>query len=186
MRPALTALRAYRLRAADGRPCDARTPVSALFVVCSEHASANAFVAAVEPALVLQNLGARVPPGRVEGSGDVATMEYALQLLQVRHVVVVGHAGCGAGREDPEVRLHDPRFAPDALASQASLLLQASRARAHARASDRRVQVHALWFDEDEGDVYAYRPEERRFALLSDLDAERLLDELAATGEGGR
>jgi carbonic anhydrase len=179
----LAALRAYRTRAAESRSRDAAAPVSALFVICSEHASANALVAAVEPALVLQNLGARVPAERSGDSGDFVTVEVAFELVGVRHVVVVGHSGCCIRPEvpgDDREHLHDDRFTPEKRASQASLLLQVARVQAHARAADRRVQVHALWFDEEEGDVYAYRPDAHRFALFSDLDAERLFDGMTA------
>lgn len=188
MQEPLSALRSYRLRSAVRRPEGSGAPRSALFVICSEHVAATAFAAAVDPALVLQNFGGTVPPPGAVSGGDVSTLAYALQQERVRHVVLCGHAACRAPGFAPAAatpeRLSDRLFTPQQRASQVGLLLQMDRVQAHARAWDRHVELHTLWFDEDEGDVYAYRPAERRFTLFGDLDAERLVEELGAAPAG--
>jgi carbonic anhydrase len=178
-----TALRSYRLRAGD--PASGRRAArSALFVICSEDASATAFATAVDPALILQNFGATLPPPGGAPCGASTTITYALLQERVGHIVLCGHAACRFHAPDAELgpQIEDRRFTPAQRASQSSLLLQADRAWAHARALERPARLHALWFDEEEGDVYAYRPDERRFELFDDLDVERLLVDLDAPG----
>jgi carbonic anhydrase len=167
----LAILREYRRRAFVGASA-ARDPLPALFVLCAECVPAAAFAAAADPAMVLQNFGGALPPSADRSSADQATVHQALTRARVGHVVLCGHARCNAVHAPPGER-------PSRRASQDHLLLQRERAAAMARALEVGVRIHALWFDEDEGDVYAYRPEERRFTLLSDLDVERLLADLA-------
>ena len=46
---------------------------------------------------VLRNAGNIVPSyGQGSSGGEVATIEYAVAVLGVKHIVVCGHTGCGA------------------------------------------------------------------------------------------
>lgn len=47
---------------------------------------------------IIRNAGNIVPPHHENGGGVSATVEYAVEVLKVRHIVVCGHSDCGAMR----------------------------------------------------------------------------------------
>jgi carbonic anhydrase len=65
--------------------CDSRVLVSEMF-----QADAGDY-------FVHRNLAALVPPYRAPGGfhGTLSTIEYAVRTLEVSHMIVVGHSGCG-------------------------------------------------------------------------------------------
>jgi carbonic anhydrase len=65
--------------------CDSRVLVSEMF-----QAEAGDY-------FVHRNIAALVPPHRAPGGfhGTLSTIEYAVRTLDVNHVLVVGHSGCG-------------------------------------------------------------------------------------------
>lgn len=71
---------------------------STLFITCSDSRIVPHLLTQTEPGelFVLRNAGNLVPPYSSENSGEAATIEYALQVLGVRDVVVCGHSHCGA------------------------------------------------------------------------------------------
>jgi carbonic anhydrase len=84
---------AYATLARDGQApevmiiscCDSRVLVSEMFC------------AAAGDYFVHRNIAALVPPhGSADGAhGTLSTIEYAVTTLAVRHILVVGHSGCG-------------------------------------------------------------------------------------------
>jgi len=69
-----------------------------LFITCSDSRIAPHLITASEPGdiFVIRNAGNLVPPyGQVPG-GEQATVEYAVAVLKVEHIVVCGHSDCGA------------------------------------------------------------------------------------------
>ncbi|MCA9523938.1 MAG: carbonic anhydrase [Myxococcales bacterium] len=92
--------RALFLRlAADQQP-------DVLIVTCSDSRVDPNLVTQSKPGdlFVLRNAGNIVPPYGAGGDGEAATIEYALSVLGVRHIVVCGHTDCGAIKAllDPE------------------------------------------------------------------------------------
>jgi carbonic anhydrase len=78
----------------------------ALFITCSDSRVDPNLLMQTEPGelFVLRNAGNLVPPyGAVRG-GEDATIEYAVSVLSIRHVIVCGHSQCGAmsGLLNPE------------------------------------------------------------------------------------
>jgi carbonic anhydrase len=71
-----------------------------LFIACSDSRLALEAMTQCEPGeiFVLRNAGNLVPPYGAERGGAAATVEYAVAGLEVRHIVVCGHTGCGAMR----------------------------------------------------------------------------------------
>src|SRR5947207_15949364 len=72
-----------------------------LFVVCSDSRVAVNVFASTDPGdlFVIRNVGNMVPPCGEQGhtmESEGAALEFALDSLQVRHIVVCGHSACGA------------------------------------------------------------------------------------------
>jgi carbonic anhydrase len=69
-----------------------------LFITCSDSRIVPELLTQTEPGdlFVLRNAGNLVPPYSAPLSGEAATIEYALKVLKVDHIVVCGHSHCGA------------------------------------------------------------------------------------------
>jgi len=72
----------------------------ALFVTCSDSRISPNLLTQTDPGdlFILRNAGNIVPPHGACASGEAATIEYAIEALGVRDVVVCGHSHCGAMR----------------------------------------------------------------------------------------
>lgn len=71
----------------------------ALFVTCSDSRVVPSLITGADPGdlFELRTAGNIVPPYRVDHpSGEAATVEYAVEVLGVRDIVVCGHSHCGA------------------------------------------------------------------------------------------
>jgi len=160
------ALRTYRRRSVT----DLHDETSnVMFVLCSENHAAAAVVAACEPAIVLQTFGGARDPA---DASTRATFEYAVRLKGVRKVIVCGHLGCKAVALDGGA---DARTK-----TQADVVAQCRRLRQDAYIGallrDHGVTLHAIWFDDREGDIYTCDIEGRHATLLSDEDFGRLIE----------
>lgn len=71
---------------------------STLFITCSDSRIVPQMLTQTEPGelFVLRNAGNILPPATTELSGEAATIEYAVQALQVEDIIVCGHSHCGA------------------------------------------------------------------------------------------
>ncbi|MDT9682871.1 carbonic anhydrase [Streptomyces sp. TRM76323] len=70
-----------------------------LFITCSDSRVVPALITGAKPGELfeLRTAGNIVPPyGSVSPAGEKATIEYAVRVLGVKHVVVCGHSHCGA------------------------------------------------------------------------------------------
>ena len=78
----------------------------ALFITCSDSRIETAMITQTEPGQLFhaRNAGNIVPPHTEHTGGMTAAIEYAVAVLQVPHIVVCGHTGCGAmnGAMHPE------------------------------------------------------------------------------------
>ncbi|WP_280890010.1 carbonic anhydrase [Streptomyces sp. LBL] len=77
---------------------DGQSP-EALFITCSDSRVIPALITDARPGEIfeLRNAGNIVPAyGQHGASGEAATLEYALEVLEVQDVVVCGHSHCGA------------------------------------------------------------------------------------------
>lgn len=77
-----------------------------LFVTCSDSSVCPHLFTSSEPGelFVIRNAGNLTPAFRDSGSGEEATIEYAVAGLKVERIVVCGHSNCGAMKalKDPE------------------------------------------------------------------------------------
>jgi hypothetical protein len=78
----------------------------ALFIACSDSRMAVNVFASTNPGdlFVLRNVGNLVPPyGHPGATGTAAAVEFAVDSLRVRHIIVCGHSDCGAMRHTARV-----------------------------------------------------------------------------------
>lgn len=77
-----------------------------LFITCADSRIDTGMITQRGPGelFVCRNAGNIVPPATTRPSGMVASIEYAVAALNVPHVVICGHSGCGAmaGAMNPE------------------------------------------------------------------------------------
>ncbi len=189
--------RAFPERYTDlGRHSGGQRP-AALFITCSDSRVVPALITEAAPGELfeLRTAGNIVPvhdPKKV--SGEAATIEYAVTVLQVQNVIVCGHSHCGAVgalvRADdlsatPAVRrwLADTEPHDDARnaaeeddgaaissAVQRHVVAQMGRLRLHPsvaeRLEDRRLALHGWFYAIDTGVVSVYRPQADAFQPL--------------------
>lgn len=169
----------------------------ALFITCSDSRVVPALITGARPGELfeLRTAGSIVPSHDPERAfGEVATIEFAVETLEVRNIIVCGHSYCGAvtalthpghPAATPAVRRwladtephDDTRKAVnladgDALTSavQQHVLVQMDRLRGHpcvaARLADGRIRLHEWFYAIDTGVVSVHQPATGRFMPL--------------------
>lgn len=70
----------------------------ALFITCSDSRIETAMLTQTEPGdlFICRNAGNIVPPHTSQTGGMTASIEFAMAVLKVPHIVVCGHTECGA------------------------------------------------------------------------------------------
>jgi carbonic anhydrase len=70
----------------------------ALFITCSDSRMNPNLITQTEPGdlFLLRNAGNLVPPYGITQGGESATIEYAVAVLGIRHIIICGHSHCGA------------------------------------------------------------------------------------------
>lgn len=173
----------------------------ALFIACSDSRMAVNVFASTDPGdlFVVRNVGNLVPPhGHPGATGTAAAVEFAVENLSIRHIVVCGHSDCGAmralcqGHETlPEGPLRawlemaapvDSRGLDPAEVSRRNVLAQLEHLKDYpcvARAiTERDLRLHGLWFDIARLDVLYYEEPLRQWAVLDSIHGTRILDSL--------
>jgi carbonic anhydrase len=176
-----------------------QTPL-VLFITCSDSRINPNLLTQTEPGelFILRNAGNIVPPYGGGGGGEDATIEYAVVALQVPHIVVCGHSGCGAMRGLLEPHSLDnlpavarwlthvqavvpkvqeaggPKTAEERLrlAIAENVLLQREHLKTHpavaAAVAAGKLQLHAWVYHFETGDVEAHDDAGGRFVPLSE------------------
>ena len=69
-----------------------------LFITCSDSRIDPNLITQTQPGelFVIRNAGNIVPPHTAESDGIVASIEFAVVALGVKHIVICGHSNCGA------------------------------------------------------------------------------------------
>lgn len=70
----------------------------ALFITCADSRVHPNLITQTEPGdlFLLRNAGNIVPPHGSVVAGEAATIEYAIEVLNVRNIIICGHSQCGA------------------------------------------------------------------------------------------
>jgi carbonic anhydrase len=182
-----------------------------LFIACSDSRVVPNTFASTDPGdlFVIRNVGNLIPPCDPHGvstsdESEAAAIEFALQNLSVKNIIVCGHSECGAMRAliqgrrkvaapnlrswlrhgDLALDLLKTGKAPDSALSEANqlsqlnTLLQIENIKSYPivqkRIDEGTLAVHAWWFDIGKADVYAYLAPENKFLLIDESHAERI------------
>ena len=168
-----------------------------LFITCSDSRIDPNLITQTEPGdlFVIRNAGNIVPPHIAESDGIVASIEFAVVALGVKHIVVCGHSNCGAMKGAlntsglttlPKVRgwlnycseavaLVESRegdFKSDELNSvtQENVLLQIRRLEQYSEISKRLttgdIEIHGWVYEIGEGTVKYFNQEKQAFIEL--------------------
>ncbi len=176
----------------------------ALFITCSDSRIATGMITQTEPGelFVCRNAGNIVPPHSNHTDGMDASIEYAVSVLKVPHIVVCGHSGCGAmaGAMNPE-GLDDLPYVKDWLSFskaavdvvkithadktdeekmkaliEQNVLLQLNHLRTHSAVAialaEGRTELHGWVYDIGTGGITAYDETEKEFVLVDKKYAE--------------
>jgi len=163
-----------------------------LFITCSDSRVVPALITGARPGELfeLRTAGNIVPPYASEHpTGEACTIEYAVEVLGVRDVVVCGHSHCGAvgalvrgddltavpavrdwlthATPRPEGAQEDPAVAEGV---QSHVLTQLLRLRSYPyierKLKDRQLSVHAWFYEVHTGTVLAHDPQTDVFKAL--------------------
>lgn len=206
-----------RLRATFKRLAHAQNPV-ALLLTCSDSRVVSSLLLGTDPGdlFEVRTVGNLIAPASEKGTTSVgdeseaAAIEYALLALDVKHVMVMGHSGCGAlkavlkgsvpaGASNLERWLvharasHeklarapgiDERLPPEDRLSQANVLQQLEHIVSYALVAERlgrgEVELHGAWFDVEEADLHVWSAAEGRFVRMDEDVIARALSRRAA------
>lgn len=184
----------------------------ALFVACSDSRVAPNVFASTNPGdlFVVRNVGNLVPSCDAHGvstadESEAAAVEFAVERLNVKNIIVCGHSECGAiqavlaGREkvtSPNLRAW-LRHAEECVSPKADKLLSAGPKEHHNRISqlnvlhqimhlktypsvqakvkEGKLGLHAWWFELATASVYAYDERTKRFIIIDETEGARIL-----------
>ncbi|NEB78335.1 carbonic anhydrase [Streptomyces sp. SID14478] len=193
MQPLIDHARTFGRRPEEfARLADGQSP-QVLFITCSDSRVVPALITGARPGELfeLRTAGNIVPAHRSgHPSGEAATIEYAVEVLGVRDVVVCGHSHCGAvgalvrgddlaavpavrdwlAHAADETAAHDPSDPTVSAAVQQHVLTQLLRLRSYPcvqrRIEDGRVRLHGWYYEVHTGAVREHRPDTDTFELL--------------------
>jgi carbonic anhydrase len=171
-----------------------------LFIACSDSRVAANVFASTDPGdlFVVRNLGNIMPPFPDSGSA-VAALEFALESLKVRHIIVCGHSDCGAMRALAQNSTALPNtplgawlrhakaattegFSDQDSLSKQNVALQLENLRSHVKVREKEVsgklKLHGIWFNIRLAEVYYLESQPENFVLIDDLEGSKILSRL--------
>jgi carbonic anhydrase len=183
----------------------------ALFITCSDARVETAMLTQTAPGelFICRNAGNIVPPHSHQTGGMTASIEFAMAVLEVPHIVICGHTECGAmkGAMNPETLgalphvkawLGYTKAAVDVVSYIAegksdaekmqtlleqNVILQLTHLRTHptvaARMAAGELKLHGWVYDIRTGDVNAYDEAQGKFVPVPELYAEEVAKSIA-------
>jgi carbonic anhydrase len=169
-----------------------------LFITCSDSRVVPDLFLGTGPGdlFIVRNAGNVVPRSGEPAGGVAATIEYAVEVLQVRELIVCGHSDCGVIRalmaphtldELPSVRdwlqhvepawkyvdeveLHGGELTRHTALTHANVLVQLDNVKTHEyvrrAVAEGRLTLHGWYYDILTGQIEQYDEEKRRFLPL--------------------
>lgn len=174
-----------------------------LFITCSDSRIVPSLILQAEPGdlFICRNVGNVVPPvGELIGA-TASTIEYAVEVLKVKHVVLCGHSDCGAIKavldkrdlsslpitaqwlryietawqyKDQDIPTDDFKGRHTAL-TRANIIAQLANLKTHPEVAggleQGTLQVHGWYYDIVTGSIEEYDADAKEFIALEDLPA---------------
>ncbi|MGC1299803.1 MAG: carbonic anhydrase [Alloacidobacterium sp.] len=171
-----------------------------LFITCADSRIVPDLILQTEPGdlFIARNVGNVVPPFGEMAGGISATIEYAIAVLRVKHVIICGHSDCGAVKavldkkdttrlpithkwlryveaawkyREPGDPMGDEKAQHTTLI-RANVIAQLTNLKTHnevaAALAKRNLQVHGWYYDILTGAIEAYDQQARKFGPLED------------------
>lgn len=189
-------------RALFGRLAGGQSP-EVLFITCADSRIDLNLITQTDPGelFICRNAGNIVPPHVSQAGGVTASIEYAVAVLEVPHVVVCGHTDCGAMKgalntaslaELPHVKewLDHARSAVETVKARhgecnehhldeltdENVLVQLQHLRTHpmvaARLRTGQIELHGWVYDIESGEIRCHDPVSDRFVPFHERYAE--------------
>jgi carbonic anhydrase len=170
----------------------------ALFITCADSRVHPNLITQTEPGdlFLIRNAGNIVPPYGAGVGGEAATIEYSVEVLGIRNIIICGHSQCGAIKAllHPETMEHLPAvrswcthaeatrrivaqkyrgLSPQELAvaaTEENVLVQMNNLSTHptvaARLSSAELRIFGWYYDIGSGQIYQFDQRQGRFAEL--------------------
>jgi carbonic anhydrase len=181
-----------------------------LFITCSDSRINPNLITQTEPGelFIMRNAGNIIPPYGASHGGEAATIEYAVDVIGVRDIIVCGHSHCGAmtavlnpascsnlpavsawlGHAEATRRIIQDSYEHlqgDALLSatvQENVLVQLENLETHpcvaSRLRKQRLTLHGWVYKIETGQVFTYVPEMGQFVSSEDAPSHDTLTPL--------
>lgn len=107
-----------------------QTPM-ALFITCADSRVNPNLITQTDPGdlFLIRNAGNIVPPHGSPVGGEAATIEYSIEVLGIRNIILCGHSQCGAMKALLEERIPDDLPAAKAFFSHAEATRRIARSK---------------------------------------------------------
>jgi carbonic anhydrase len=177
---------------------DGQSPET-LFVTCADSRIVPDLILQTQPGdlFICRNAGNVIPRAGEPAGGVSATIEYAVQVLRVRHLIVCGHSDCGVIRAlmNPErleglnsvkdwlhhvepawqyldgVESQDSELTRHKALTQANVLVQMDNLNSHeyiqSALAEGRLQVHGWYYDIMSGQIERFDEQAGKFVPLA-------------------
>lgn len=176
-----------------------------LFITCADSRIDPCLVTQTRPGdlFIIRNAGNIVPPHTRMAGGVTASLEYAVAVLNVEHIVICGHTHCGAmagalnvdaleglphvrdwldmSRAAVEVVRHaHGSVGPEQLraVTEQNVLVQLQHLRTHpvvaSRLAANQLHLHGWMYEIETGEVFAHDEQQHRFVPLDERYATLL------------
>ena len=171
----------------------------ALFITCADSRVHPNLITQTEPGdlFLIRNAGNIIPPHGAPTGGETATIEYAVEVLGIRNIIICGHSQCGAMKAllEPRALEHLPAveawcrhaeatrqivrqkyrdLSGDELAvaaTEENVLVQMNNLSTHpcvaARLASEELQIFGWYYDIGSGRVLQYQQQQGRFVEIN-------------------
>jgi len=171
----------------------------ALFITCSDSRVHPNLITQTEPGdlFLIRNAGNLVPPYSPQGGGESATIEYSVEVLGIRNIIICGHSQCGAIKAllnadsvahlpavrawcthaEATRRIVNQKYRGLSgkdlaiAATEENVLVQMNHLSTHpsvaARLASQELQVYGWYYDIGAGQIYQYDQSRGRFLELN-------------------